>query len=343
MGVTRLANEHPSSDALVSDLRKSQKRCSAAFDATSLSTASSPTATVSSTIASMVPRSRSMRKTQSEGALPRILKPITRSVSSMTMISPQAASTSALLAAPAPVTQQDRRSSLPTTSTSPVGGLVSSSSASTPLANTRGFVRPTWVSPIIEAEKAQFQVRCEQREKLLERMKKKREVARLGALARKDGGTQGYWLRKQVQEQHVVHIQQISDDASRKPIKFLPDLPEAAEVSRQTWAFDSAVLSPRTSAETRREVVELSDGAAIANQIVAAWSKPGHEKVFGRQMKQAIRDGKGMAPQARHFRQISEQSVADLQISASAYGQRRMSNESTSSMTSVVSALSSKP
>ena len=250
---------------------------------------------------------------------------------------------------PTPLTQHNyptpkRR---PVASPTPYRNLLSSSST-----NSRGLSlsqSSSTLSPKQESEIQEFELRLGQRQVLLQRMSSKRELARQNALSRREG----YWLQRHFSDVQEARMKRLCDAALNKPIAFLPRLPRAAEMARETWARQDTLESPRTSSAARNLVQGLSDGTAIVSTVVvrmpttpqssarvrafdswplrdvsdtlvcvrlsnlqSAWQKPAAGKIFTQNMKQSTADARGLAPQARHFKQASVLAVKDMKLEA---------------------------
>ena len=180
-------------------------------------------------------------------------------------------------------------------------GIRSASSSST-------FFSGHSMSPKLEFEAAEFEQHLEHRGDRLARMQAKREASKRRAIERQEF----YWKHRNRTERSTALAKKLSAEALAQPITFLPQLPEAVQMARNSWAKDDVEAceakrlgGTETLEETRRLVHDLSDDLGTLSTVISAWAKPDMKGNFARTLKSRAMDSKGMAPQSRHFRAIS--------------------------------------
>ena len=169
------------------------------------------------------------------------------------------------------------------------------------------------LSPTQEFEAAEFEMHLGQRSELLSRMSTKRLAAQRRALERKEV----YWTNRRRAEHNAAMVRRVCAEALAEPITFLPRLPEAAELAKRSWAWDqideegerrkaTQPLGSETEVEESKRLVEaLSDDMGTLSTVINAWTRPDMKKQWVTSMKGRTMEGKGMSPQSRHFRAIS--------------------------------------
>jgi len=184
------------------------------------------------------------------------------------------------------------------------GGLhLKSSTSST------GLSLASVMSPKQEEEAREFAARCSQRSSMLQHLNGKRDAAKQRAIARHET----FWMRRERAEQHAALVLHVCDEALTAPVHFLPQLPEAAAIARQSWACEAApFLGARAESEAieARQLVEgLNDNTSLLTSAIDVWQKPGHARKFSTNLNSLAEEGKGRAPQPRHFKRVSELSL----------------------------------
>lgn len=97
----------------------------------------------------------------------------------------------------------------------------------------------------------------EKREERLHAMRAKRAAARRSALDRRER----YWMRRERDAQRVAQAFAEAQAAASGEVCFLPSLPAAQQVARQTWAKDTTRERAAERADSIAQVGALSDAA----------------------------------------------------------------------------------
>jgi len=138
---------------------------------------------------------------------------------------------------------------------------------------------------------------------------RKREKARLHAIERGEP----FWRGKSRSDRlaaEVVRESQVHGSApERGEVRFLPTLPKAAELARETWAWDAV---QETSAERHEAVAAVhslrSDPAALV-KIIAVWKAPSMEKQLAAKFKELKLGAVGRDPKKSLMRSLSAHAV----------------------------------
>lgn len=119
--------------------------------------------------------------------------------------------------------------------------------------------------------------RDRRRAELRETLRTKHENARQQAVGRQEK----YWVRRDKADRDARRVHVASEQARAGPVCFLPALPEAAQLSKATWARDRMREKTPDRSESIRAVEGLSD--VWVGTYVNAWKGPTVEKVRARQ------------------------------------------------------------
>lgn len=146
-----------------------------------------------------------------------------------------------------------------------------------------------------------------QRQESLARMSSRRHVERQRAVERKEP----FWIQRQRAEYNAELAKRVCAEALAQPITYLPTMPAAASIARRSWAEDDLHTEAERK-EAKGLVEELSDDLGTLSTVISAWVRPDAQKQWLTNLKGRASEGKGMAPQSRHFRAISSKpSIGD--------------------------------
>ena len=145
-------------------------------------------------------------------------------------------------------------------------------------------------------ESRQVAARDERREDRLNVIRARQERARELAINRQER----YWVAREREQQREQKVQEVLADTMRQPVRFLPQLPEAARLAKATWAKDPTRIRTPDRDESIREVERLND--VWVGSIIEKWKKPSAEEAAANAFKSRREKGKGRAPSVSAFR-----------------------------------------
>jgi hypothetical protein len=187
----------------------------------------------------------------------------------------------------------------PTTSTSQESSVTLMRSASS-LSYARFSYYGGRLSPMQQLEADELSRHMAQRAESLARMHNKRYVEQQRAVARKEP----FPTQRRRAKRSAEIVKRVCAEALAQPITYLPAMPAAANLARRSWARDDLQTEAERD-EAKSLVEELSDDLGTLNTVISAWVRPDMQKQWLTSLKGRASEGKGMAPQSRHFRAIS--------------------------------------
>lgn len=106
------------------------------------------------------------------------------------------------------------------------------------------------------------------------------------------------WIRRAREEQQERHLQRVVEEPMFEPVRFLPQLPAAARIARETWAKDPTRPSRSSDqAALEREVEAL--GEVWVGTYVRAWQAPTAEVQAAAKLKRNAAATRGRAPNSK--------------------------------------------
>ena len=131
------------------------------------------------------------------------------------------------------------------------------------------------------------------------------------------GRREKFWMRREHEDNEEVRRQKAaapvrvkvrSLSADEEPI-FLPALPAARSLAKQTWARDRMSVRTAERLEEENEVGRLQD--VWVGAIIEEWKEPDMQQKLAMKLKEQQAAGKGRAPAAKHFAKVAREDAAE--------------------------------
>ena len=157
----------------------------------------------------------------------------------------------------------------------------------------------------------------ERREDMLTVMRKNRDEARQKALERHEK----YWMRRDRDDKRQEHVNAIDSQARQSAVRFLPALPAAQRIAKQTWAKEPTRERTADRLEEIRDVQKLQD--EWIGGLINFWKEPSKEQKAAEKLKSAGHAARGRAPSSKAFKGIAPPPMPQIEEYESKAGSRK--------------------
>ena len=145
------------------------------------------------------------------------------------------------------------------------------------------------------------------REELMHKMSLKRSASRERALERREL----HAVRRECELRRAALVVATCEQAAREQPRFLPSMPAAAQLARQTWAADQCIEDATDRNAAVNAVRNLNDNMGTIIKLVDTWAAPNMTKRFGSGLKSLQKSATGRAPNTKFFNRVMRESAQE--------------------------------